>query len=176
YWVPALLPGLVVVEQGRAEGDLSQLGSGRLDYWRHNLQLFVELPIDRKIAGVGIGNTAGHMQTNSDDLIDSHNDWLELLVQTGVVGLLIFVALQVLILRAILRLPAEERHVFLALFVAVSVMMFVSNSYVWRIQVGHLYFMLIAFAEVRSAATRGARPAEGAALARARVARFQRTT
>jgi hypothetical protein len=37
---------------------------------------------------------------------------------------------------------------FLAMFGAVSVMMAVSNSYVWRIQVSQLYYMVLAYIEV----------------------------
>src|SRR5438552_14297138 len=58
YWAPALLPDVVTLE--RAHGDASDLGSGRPKYWAHNLQLFADLPIDQKIAGIGIGNIAGH--------------------------------------------------------------------------------------------------------------------
>lgn len=60
-----------------------------------------------------------------------------------------FAVVQVLMLRAIWRLPAPDRYVFLALFGAVNVMMFVSNSYAWRIQVAHPYYMMLAFIELR---------------------------
>jgi hypothetical protein len=41
-----------------------------------------------------------------------------------------------------------ERGIFIALFVSVVVMMAVSNSYIWRIQVSQLYYMILAFIEI----------------------------
>jgi O-antigen ligase len=82
-------------------------------------------------------------------VIDSHNDWLDVLMQTGAVGLLLLLALQILILKAILRVPGHEKYAFLSVYLAVIVMMFVSNSYVWRIQVGHIYYIMLAYIEIR---------------------------
>jgi O-antigen ligase len=143
-WMPVLLPDVWLVEQGRA--DVSAIGSGRQTFWRHNLELFADLPFDRQLAGVGIGNRDSF---SAEDVLDSHNDWLDVLMQTGIVGVLLLLGLQILVLRAILRIPGRERFGYLALFIAVNIMMFVSNSYVWRIQVSHLYFMMLAYIEVK---------------------------
>jgi O-antigen ligase len=83
------------------------------------------------------------------DETHGHNDWLEMLTQTGLIGFALFVALQILLFRAILRLDRKERFVFLAMLVAVNVMMFFSNSYAWRIQVSHLYYIILAYVELR---------------------------
>lgn len=149
YWAPALLPDFVTLERGG--GSIEDLGSGRPKYWAHNLKLFAGLPIDQQLAGVGIGNIASNMDVASAEVLDSHNDWLDLLMQTGIVGLALFLALQVILFRAILKLSGRDRVIFLSLFVAATVMMFVSNSYAWRIQVGHLYYMLLAFVEIPGA-------------------------
>ncbi len=147
YWLPALFPDVVTLQQGRS--DESNLASGRLTYWRHNLDIFADLSIDRKLAGVGIGNRAETMYVGKEEVLDSHNDWLDILMQTGIVGFMIFVVLQFFLLRAIFRLPAPTRVFFLAMFLAASVMMFVSDSYVWRVQVGHLYYIALAYVEAK---------------------------
>lgn len=154
YWMPVLLPDVWLVEHGRA--DVSAIGSGRQTFWLHNIELYASLPIDRQIAGVGLGNRDSF---STDDVIDSHNDWLDVLMQTGLVGVLLLFVLQVVMFRAILRVPGRERYAFLGAFLAVNVMMFVSNSYVWRIQVGHLYYMLMAYIEIRSVRIETERPA-----------------
>lgn len=148
YWAPALLPDVLTGHQ-KKEMDWSKLGSGRTDYWQHNVQLFSNLPLDQKIAGVGIGNRVTPNLAKEGDILDSHNDWLDMLMQTGLVGLGLFAFIQLMILRAILRMESQIRFVYLAMFVAVSVMMFISNSYAWRIQVAYPYYMLIAYVELR---------------------------
>lgn len=146
YWLPALLPDVVTVQMGVS--DASEIGSGRLQYWKHNLAVFAQLPFDQKLAGIGIGDIPQTMYVGEDEALDSHNDWLDMLMQTGLIGLLMFMVLQILIFRAVLRMPTTERYLFLALFLAVLVMMFVSNSYTWRIQVGHLYYITLAYIEI----------------------------
>lgn len=142
YWLPGLAPELYFSGQELSALDV---GSGRPRIWLHDITVFSGLPLDQKIAGVGIGaiENVGDGQS-----LYGHNDWLGFLTQTGLIGLALFTALQVAVLRAILLMPARERYVFLALFTAVNVMMAVSNSYAWRIQVSHLYYIMLAFIEM----------------------------
>jgi hypothetical protein len=142
-WLPALAPDVVMIEKG--QGEVSDLGSSRPKYWAYNVKLFLALPLDEQLAGVGFGNVSKNMDMGQGQIIDSHNDWLDLLIHTGVVGFGLFLWIQILILRMILKIKTEERYVFLAMFVAVTIMMFTSNSYLWRIQVSHLYYMALAF-------------------------------
>lgn len=147
YWLPALLPEISGKNQGM-EINMMEMGSGRPTYWLHDFMLYLDLPLDQKLAGVGIGTGDPAADTVVEYKLYGHNDWLDILTQTGLVGLLLFAMLQFLILKAILRLPREHRHLFLALYCAVIVMMFVSNSYAWRIQVSQLYYMVLAFVEI----------------------------
>jgi O-antigen ligase len=144
YWTPVLLPDVWLVEQGKA--DVTAIGSGRQVFWAQNLELFASLPIDRQLAGVGIGNRDSF---SDEDVIDSHSDWIDVLMQTGVVGVVLLFAIQVLLFRAVLKMPKHERYAYLALFVAINAMMLVSNSFVWRIQVSHLYFVMLAYVEIK---------------------------
>jgi hypothetical protein len=148
YWMPILLPDVWLVQHGKA--DVSAIGSGRQTFWLHNLQLFGALPIDRQLAGVGIGNRDSF---SDEDVIDSHSDWIDVLMQTGIVGVVLLLVIQLLILRAILRMAKGEKYAYLALFFAINTMMLVSNSFVWRIQVSHLYFIMLAFVELRRASS-----------------------
>jgi O-antigen ligase len=123
---------------------MMKLGSGRPARWANDIALYAQLPLDEKIAGIGIGVRS----TSDDDEVGGHSDWLRVLWDTGIIGFVLFAWLQILILRAILRMRGSERHIFLALFAAVNVMMLVSNSYTLRIQVGQLYYMILAFIEI----------------------------
>ena len=140
--IPKLFPDVVQIERG--EAGIDELGSGRLRIWRGNLEYFSHLPIDRQIAGVGLGNN----EANAGGL-DSHNDFLNLFIQTGVVGFLLFATIQLLLLRSILRLPRDERIVFGALFIAVALMNLVSNSYISRFGLGQMFYMIMAYVELR---------------------------
>jgi len=145
-WFATLLPELDMRRRG-IEVESMSLGSGRPGLWMHDILVIAERPIDQQLAGAGIGNRAGFGV--AEDQVYGHNDWLEIVTQTGLIGFGLFAMLQVLLLKAILRIPGKERYGFLALFFSVNVMMFVSNSYVWRIQVGHLYYMMLAYVELR---------------------------
>lgn len=134
---------VVAVYEGKRATE--RIASGRPYIWQHNLSEFAELSFDRKLAGVGIGNRYQVLRTGQGDNIwNSHNDFLEVMMQTGIVGFILFMILQVLIFKQILALDKRDRPVFLALFLAVSFMNFASNSYVVRFGLGQMLYMLLA--------------------------------
>jgi O-antigen ligase len=141
-WIPVLLHEFAPDRRG-GEPDVMHLGSGRLTFWTNDFANYIQLPIDQKLAGVGIG-----VESTDTGEFMGHNDWLRIVWDTGIIGFALFAWLQILILRAILRLRGSERYVFLAIFAAVNVMMAVSNSYILRIQVSQLYYMILAFIEI----------------------------
>jgi O-antigen ligase len=141
-WIPTLLHEFAPNRRG-GELDLMHMGSGRPARWANDFAMYAQLPIDKQIAGIGVG-----VDDTEEGEFLGHNDWLRIVWDTGIIGFVLFAWLQILILRAILRMHGRERHVFLALFAAVSVMMAVSNSYTLRIQVGQLYYMILAFIEI----------------------------
>lgn len=145
YWYSALLPEAVTAERG-IEVKATHWGSGRPSFWLNDLRIYGRLPLDQQLGGVGIGARGEYSVTDQE--IIGHSDWLELLTQTGAVGFLLFAVLQILILKKIMRLSGRERYVFFGLFIAVNFMMVLSNSYVWRIQVSQLYYMMLAFIEI----------------------------
>lgn len=134
-------PDVVQIERG--EAGLDELGSGRLRIWGGNIEYFGNLPIDRQIAGVGLGNNEANVGG-----LDSHNDFLNLFIQTGIVGFLLFAAIQVLLLRYILHLPKKERFVYGALFFSVVLMNLLSNSYISRFGLGQMFYMIMAYVEL----------------------------
>jgi O-antigen ligase len=106
------------------------------------------------VAGIGIGNVEYFGGT--EGFISSHNDYLDLLMQTGVIGFLLYVAVQIALARRIFALPGAEKHAFMAMFVAVVVMDILSNSYITRSVMGQLFFLVMSYVEVpRDSARRG---------------------
>ena len=140
-----------VVEVTEGKRDKELIASGRPYIWSHNLNIFSNLSIDRKLAGVGIGNRRDVFSSaySTDNVWNSHNDFLEVMMQTGLIGLLIFLFIQYQIFRRIQRLPSHDKTAFLALFVAVTCMNFSSNSYVVRFSIGQMLYMVMAYIESR---------------------------
>ena len=156
--LPVLMPrffgDVLLIEQG--EFDADQLGSGRLVIWGHNTKLFFDLPIDRQLAGVGIGNKSPIECVyggcvGGDGITDSHNDLLDVMIQTGYVGFALFLAIQIVIFKRVLMLPDRERFIFLSWFVAVLAMNLASNSYVTRFGLAQMYYIVLAYVEANIA-------------------------
>jgi len=125
-------------------------GSGRPWIWRHNLELFADLPIEQKIIGIGVGNEIGVIGANGvitsefrNRAWESHNDFLSALMELGIVGFLLLLAVYWTLLQQILRLPMEWRVLYLPMFVSVMVMNFLSNSYLSRFGLGQLFAMVM---------------------------------
>ena len=140
-----------IVEVAEGSRDADRIASGRPYIWKHNMGEFSKLTIDRQLAGVGVGNRSHVLSTGigKDNFWNSHNDFLEVMIQTGVIGFLLFLIMQILLFRAIIKMPRSERGIFLALFIAVFFMNFASNSYVSRFGLGQSFFMILAYIEFR---------------------------
>ncbi|ACS80486.1 O-antigen ligase family protein [Maridesulfovibrio salexigens] len=130
--------------------DKAQFGSGRPMIWKHNIETYAAQPLDGILAGVGVGSVTSHINERQKvgDVLNSHNDFLDVLTQTGIVGLLLFLAFQFCLFQKIRLLEGRERYVFLALFISVAFMNFVSNSYVTRFGVGQMFYALLAYIEL----------------------------
>ncbi len=130
--------------------DAAEYGSGRPRIWADYLRAFFQMPIDRQVAGVGIGNSSLHGKKDSDWLyFDGHNDFLDVMVFTGYVGLALYLAIHAAFFLRIMNLRAVEREVFLALFISVMVMNFLSNSYFTRFSLAQMFYMVLAYIELR---------------------------
>jgi O-antigen ligase len=128
-----------------------ELGSGRPRIWAGKLNAFAELPLDRQLAGIGVGARMAEMGVTSDSTrwLDSHNDFLEMLVELGAIGFVLTIALYCALLRQILTLTGWQKALFLSFFVSVVLMNFLSNSYISRFAIGQVFFLLMAYIELR---------------------------
>lgn len=146
------------------EWEVEKLGSNRPNIWLGNIGAFADLPFDRQLAGVGVGNRVGvGVETIEKDEVEvrnSHNDYLEVLIQTGFIGFALFVTIQILLFNAIRRRPDGDRPVLLALFAAVTAMNLVSNSYVTRFGLAQMLYLVLAVVELRKPPLYAANPQE----------------
>jgi O-antigen ligase len=130
-----------------------KIGSNRPRIWANNLEKYSELTIDRQIAGIGIGNNldaSENLDFDPDNVRNSHNDYLDVMMQTGVVGAILFLLIQFSIFKSILKLNNNERYLFVALFWAIFAMNFISNSYVARFGLAQMLYLVMAYVELPS--------------------------
>ena len=144
--------------------DSDALGSGRKVMWAWALERWLQAPLLHQFTGMGITTSGLHpMRTPpSGTFFDGtikpwpnpHNDWLYVLLSLGLIGLAIFVGLLGSILQAILRIPGKEKFALLGFFVAVVVMIGLSNSYISFFALGTMFYMLIVYADLASTKVR----------------------
>lgn len=81
--------------------------------------------------------------------MDSHNDYLDVMMQTGIVGLILYLGIQIALIAATLKIPGREKHIFLAMYLAIAIMNIASNSYVTRSGMAQLFYLVAAYVELR---------------------------
>ncbi len=87
----------------------------RLEIWRTGLDLFLEKPL----TGIGLANmwfVEPWMRSYPDPLPHAHNTLLSIAVELGIVGLGLFLWMQIFVIRGLVQLTAE-RDAFAPLFV-----------------------------------------------------------
>lgn len=141
---------------------IERAGSGRPMIWKHNLAIFEKASWEHKLAGLGIGNWHGsnEPEPGQRQIVNSHNDWLQTMLEVGVIGLVILLIMYFLMLCAILRMRSAEKYAFISLWLAVVFMNFVSNSYVSRVPLAQLFFMLLVYVELTAEQPWTQRPTE----------------
>lgn len=88
----------------RASGDASNSLSWRVQYWDRSLDLFPESPV----IGVGLGMVAARLPEG----VPPHNDYIRVLVETGVVGEVAFIGLLVAMSTTAVRSVRHARDGF----------------------------------------------------------------
>lgn len=142
-----------VTSAAEGKADLERAGSGRPLIWKLKLTQYAEnFPIDRKIAGGYL--KIAHVSSTSTKLFwanpgwNSHNEYIDVLMRTGAVGLILLLASYVAFYKLIMRRDTSDKYIFLAFLSAVILMNFLSNSYISRFALGQLFFMVMVYLEM----------------------------
>jgi O-antigen ligase len=127
------------------ERNLETASSGRTMLWSHNLNLFKEMPIYRKILGSGLGNESKRVIGGQDEIWSSHNDYIALLMTLGIIGLLLYLSIFVLL---ILDIGLTSNHnlsqgLILAAILASMCTSMVTNGYTFRIEASQTFWILM---------------------------------
>ncbi|MCQ4294872.1 O-antigen ligase family protein [Pseudomonas stutzeri] len=110
-------------------------GSGRIEIWLNALEMFSLRPV----TGWGGFSFRDVNQLYYDDFHFAHNTYLEVLVECGVIGLIIFATSVFLMLKRSVKMSSDSRLLFvLPAFFSFSVSMFFLSIYINQIFVFYL--------------------------------------
>lgn len=130
--------------EGKAR--VETMGSGRIGIWKDTLKLYSRLSPSKKLLGTGIGGLVSENGWKRQLIISSpHNDYLGLLVTTGLIGLLIHIIIFGKIFWDVYRFKSDRplRWAYLALILAVVAMNFLSNSYLSRVELSQMFWFFV---------------------------------
>jgi len=130
-------------------GEEVQGGSlgGRGKLWKAGLEVFAERPL----VGYGTGGfVAAITPIMADESKVAHNSFLSVLVEEGLVGLIIYLAMILAVVRAVLRLPKTDRRFALAQLATLGVAM-LPLTWEDRKAVWFILPVMLGFAQVRMA-------------------------
>jgi O-antigen ligase len=124
--------------------DLNTASSGRLDLWVYNWNVYLDSNLFHKLVGYGIGNIEGVVDTQTI-VGSSHNDYLELLMAVGIIGLILYLLLLSSLTFDVIfsSIKLRLKYLFIAIIASTSIMNFLSNACVFRIEVAQLFWFFM---------------------------------
>ena len=130
----------------KREQSLESASSGRLSGWKHNLNVYQNYNIHQMIGGVGLGNEGKKVKNTNLRVLPAHNDFLGLLMTLGPIGLLLYIAIYLILLKDFLysKLRKSTKFWFVAMMFSIITMNFVSNSYIFRVELSQIFWLFIA--------------------------------
>jgi len=89
-------------------------GSGRFELWDHAINYFISNPL----LGIGAFNFSEHYGFDNDKKVYVHNTYLEVLVESGIVGFLFYLSflLMLIIILVKTKIHKEKPYIILTLF------------------------------------------------------------
>ena len=124
----------------RTDSELSveTAGSGRYVIWSINLKHWTELSIEEKIFGVGNERALTYMQSKIGKPFFSHNEFIDVLLINGLLGLILYLFYLVGLIKFIRKKTGGVRNFVSATFVSYLIIMF--------FQGGHFFLFEMIFA------------------------------
>lgn len=104
----------------RFQGIQDDGGSGRIDAYSQVLQQYSELPLLSKF--VGRGHNAVRVENfvrleySNDETLSAHNDFLEILYDYGIIGLLLYLIFIIQIIKLITKMKCHSPHYYTTLY------------------------------------------------------------
>lgn len=121
------------------EAEIGKIGSGRVGGLQDTLSLFFDLPVEKQILGLGIGNEL------QGDLAVSHNDLLSILISLGYIGILwyLMIILKVIFDTFRSNIDRMKKFIFTGIIISILAMNLGSNSYISRFELGQYFYLIL---------------------------------
>jgi len=117
------------------EIDLNTATSGRVTLIENNINLFLESSLTQQLVGRGLGHEHRYAY---------HNDFIALLMDLGLIGLLLYLVLLFYLLYDIfLCKDRKTKYLFGAILISVAAMNFGSNAIVFRIELSQYFWCIM---------------------------------
>ena len=131
--------------------NLKNASSGRTILWKHNYDLFIEMPFYEKILGNGLGVEKKYNPNSSEGkIVSSHNDYITIIMTLGIVGFILYFSIIFSIFIEIYRYSKKipERAIYLGILMVFLLTAGVTNGYMVRFGLGQVFWILIGCSEV----------------------------
>lgn len=119
-----------IIERFTIQSILDSDGTGRFDLWKNALSIFEHSSDFRKIMGYGAGNIKDAYLLYGYTPIVSHNVFIDVLLENGMIGLILYTLLTIFII--IKSYQKDDKRIFYMLLV-VLIMSFGSSFYAYKV-------------------------------------------
>ena len=128
-----------IIEPLQGQGQISDIGSGRLGGWSSMIISFLNEPLEMQFIGLGIGSEVKSFFGGS------HNDLMSLLISLGYIGLSMYLLIYLFVILDIINSNVDRvmKFIFLGIVFSVITMNFGSNSYLSRFELGQFFYLII---------------------------------
>ena len=124
----------------KEEIDFNTATSGRVTLIVNNMNLFLDSSLTEQLFGRGLGH---------EHLFPFHNDYIALLMNLGVIGLLLYIVLLCyLLLDIFVCRDRKTKYLFGAILVSVAIMNFGSNAVIFRFELSQYFWLIMALFHV----------------------------
>ena len=125
--------------------NLDAASSGRIYIWNHNIQLFLDSSLPQQLLGRGLGCESRTVIGSEVAVWQPHNNYLNLLMSVGVIGLFIYLSLLAFLLWDIYRsgLDKSRKCLFTGIIVSTAIMNFLSNAVVFRVELSQYFWLFM---------------------------------
>ena len=119
-------------------------GSGREERYENTIERYMTLPFPNKIIGIGFDGVRNKFNTNDSDIengASAHNDFLEMLCDFGVIGLLLYLVVVINLLRMVKKCKRISENLYdanVAGLIVFFVMSMVSHLFLYGSYFGYL--------------------------------------
>ena len=130
------------------EFDANTATSGRIFLWEHNINLFLESNFDKKLLGYGFGRSGATGVFGSESQIwASHNDYLDILLRAGGIGLLVYLLIHFILMKDVFRsiVAKSTKYFYYGIIFSITFMNFGNGLLLYQVGMSQQFWMIMGF-------------------------------